>query len=472
MQKIFSRGAELEKLSKEKFSVPPFLMMENAASAMADLVLSKNPEKVLIFCGKGNNGGDGYALGRLLQGKTEVMIITVEKPVSEEALVQYKMCQALGINIVENLPENTVADVIVDCLYGTGFHGDLQPKIRDLLEKINLMKGIKIACDIPSGLYFNADYTITMGEQKTALYSDAAKAVCGKIIVADLGMDRNLFESQMPPDAYLLEPEDVLLPLRKNRKAHKGTYGHTAVFAGEKSGAGIIAATAAMNFGSGLTTLVKTEKSNLEQFKISPELMISEEIPAKTTCVVLGPGLGNISTADLQKFKKWFKETKSPCAVIDADLMIWEGLPDLLEELNQVENAKIVLTPHLSELSRFVKPFFPDCDVKTLANSSEAEIELGAKLNELYPKTAVVMKSANTFIACQNKVYVCADGAQSLAKGGSGDVLAGMTGALLAQGYELQQAVITAAETHALTAEKIGKEAYNLTPEKLIANIL
>ena len=467
MQKIFNNPAELEKLAKEKFSIPPFLMMENAAKAMADFILSKKAQSVLILCGKGNNGGDGYALARMLLDKAEVVIVEVEAPAAQEACIQYEMCRKLGVNIQTALPDKIDADVIVDCLYGIGFHGELKLEIKTLLDKLNNASGIKLACDIPSGLYFKADYTITMGEQKTALYSDAAKAVCGEIIVADLGIPRGAFEEGLSPDAYLIEEADIKLPFRTNRAAHKGTYGHTAVFAGEKSGAGIIAATAAMNFGSGLTTLVKTEKSNLEQFKISPELMISEEIPAKTTCVVIGPGLGNISTLDLQRFKKWFKETKTPCAVIDADLMIWDGLPDLLEELNQVENAKIVLTPHLSELSRFVK----DYDVKTLANSSEAKIELGAKLNKLYPKTAVVMKSANTFIACQNKVYICADGAQSLAKGGSGDVLAGMTGALLVQGYDLQQALMTAVETHALSATQLGQSTYDLTPLKLIATL-
>lgn len=467
MQKIFINPAELEKLAKEKFSVPPFLMMENAAKAMADFILSKNVQSVLILCGKGNNGGDGYALARMLLNKAEVVLVEVEAPAAQEACVQYEMCRKLGMNIQTALPDKIDADIIVDCLYGIGFHGELKLEIKNLLDKLNNASGIKLACDIPSGLYFKADYTITMGEQKTALYSDAAKAVCGEIIVADLGIPRKAFEDGLSPDAYLIEEADIKLPFRTNRAAHKGTYGHTAVFAGEKSGAGIIAATAAMNFGSGLTTLVKTEKSNLDQFKISPELMISEEIPAKTTCVVIGPGLGNISTLDLQRFKKWFKETKSPCVVIDADLMIWDGLHGLLEELNQVENAKIVLTPHLSELSRFVK----DYDVKTLASSSESKIELGAKLNKLYPKTAVVMKSANTFIACQSKVYICADGAQSLAKGGSGDVLAGMTGALLAQGYELEQAIMTAVETHALSAAQLGQSTYDLTPLKLIATL-
>lgn len=477
MQKIFCKPAELEELAKDKFSVPPFLMMENAARAMADFILNPtvlntptSEPAVLIICGKGNNGGDGYALARMLIDKAEVTVLMIEEPAAQEACTQYEMCCKLGVKIIKELsPENNF-NYIVDCLYGIGFRGELKTEIKLILDRLNAASGIKIACDIPSGLYFKADYTISMGEQKSTLYSDMAKTVCGKILVADLGIPRSSFESGIQPDAYLIEEADIKLPLRTNPAAHKGTYGHTAVFAGEKSGAAIIAATAAMNFGSGLTTLVKTENSNLEQFKISPELMISEEIPAKTTCIVIGPGLGTEKdqvTRMAEKVLNWAKTAVSPAIVFDADMMTWDGLPALLEELNKIENIKIILTPHLSELSRFVK----DYDVKTLAQSSESKIELGKKLTHLYPKTAVVMKSANTFIACGDNIFVCTDGAQCLAKGGSGDVLAGMTGALLAQKYSLQDAVITAVEIHALSAINLGQSTYDLTPLKLINNL-
>jgi len=466
MQKVFSKGAELEKLAKESFSVPPFLMMENAAKAMADFILTKPHNSVFIVCGKGNNGGDGYALARLLLEKAKVTVLSVDSPTAEEAETQFQMCSKLGIEIISSIPSKIVADIIVDCIYGIGFHGDLKPEIITLLDKLNKSKALKIACDISSGLYFKADYTLTMGEQKTCLYSDKAKDVSGEIIVCDLGFPRNKFEEALCPDAFLIEEDDMILPLRTKKSSHKGTYGHTAVFAGEKSGAGIIAATAAMNFGSGLTTIIKGENSNLEQFKISPELMLSENIPEKTTCIVIGPGFGNPenSKTALNKFISWFKSTKNPNAVIDADLLTWKDLPQLLEELNSVENAKIVLTPHLSELSRFVKEY----DVKTLAESAETKLKLARDLNIKYPDTTVVMKSANTFIAAEEKVYICGDGVQSLAKGGSGDVLAGMIGALLSQGYSAKDAAISAVECHALAAKKTGATAYDMTPEKLI----
>ena len=171
------------------------------------------------------------------------------------------MCRKLGICFLQKeqlFAEIGAFEFIVDCLYGTGFHGELKPEAAELIKQLNQNASsncIKIACDIPSAFFFKADYTISMGTQKLCFYSDKAKQSCGKIIVANLGLERNKFEqaTEASSPMCLIEKDDIKLPLRKNPAAHKGTYGHTAVFAGEKSGAAIIAATAAMNFGSGLT---------------------------------------------------------------------------------------------------------------------------------------------------------------------------------------------------------------------------
>ena len=334
---------------------------------------------------------------------------------------------------------------------------------------MNASRACKIACDIPSALAFAADYTITMGCQKLELYSDKAKNVCGTIIVADLGVAREKFENQS--NLYLIEPEDRNLPLRKKRAAHKGSYGHTAVLCGDKAGAAILAATAAMNFGSGLTSLVETEISNLSQFKISPSLMISDSIPKKTSCIAIGSGFTDFSEQTAKRVLECFKSSKAPAAVLDAGILTNKAFPDFLQKLNEYDNARIILTPHLSELSRLLENCNAEDDfsVTALAENTEAKINVASFLNKRFPRTTVIMKSANTFIAEGGEVFVIADGSQSLAKGGSGDILAGMTAALLAQGYSAKDAAITAAEHHALLSQKIGQEAYNLTPEKILA---
>ena len=293
--------------------------MENAARFLSDFVVSiiknKRISQIVILCGKGNNGGDGFALARLLRTAYENLSVTIlvpQMPVSAEAKTQFEMCQKLAIHTVfsdeiNTFLQNLAADsqinsdfndfsdfndlhnpsdfknqnnfssfssIIVDCLFGIGFHGELSKEFLQIFDILNKIKAVKIACDIPSALYFHADFTVTMGAHKTALFSDKAKAVCGTIIQAPLGIPSNVFESFLPPDAFLLEMSDAKLPFRKNKSAHKGTYGHTSVFACQKSGAAILTATSALNFGSGLTSLIKTSFSDLEQFKISPELGI------------------------------------------------------------------------------------------------------------------------------------------------------------------------------------------------------
>lgn len=514
MKKVFENPSELETLAKQALSIPPFLMMENAARFLSDFVISiiknKRISQIVILCGKGNNGGDGFALARLLCTAYENLSVTIlvpQLPVAEEAKMQFEMCQKLAVQTVfndkiitflQNLEANSqksdffyepqetqVSYIIVDCLFGIGFHGELSKEFVQIFDILNKIKAVKIACDIPSALYFQSDFTITMGAHKTVLFSDKAKAVCGKIIQAPLGIPPKVFESFLPPVAFLLEMCDAKFPFRKNKSAHKGTYGHTAVIACQKSGAAILAATSALNFGSGLTSLVKTSFSDLEQFKISAELMINCSIPDKTTAVILGPGFcedeNSISIFD--EVLVWFNTTENPAILLDAGVFGCRNFISFLTKLNSVLNAKIVLTPHLLEMSRFLhqtKDAFPekfqdfednDFSVQVLANDSNKKIALSKRLMQIFPNVTIVIKSANTFIATENQVFICDEGRQNLAKGGSGDVLAGLIGSLLAQKYSAKEAAITGVWAHANASKRFGEEAYDLTPEKLIHEV-
>ena len=514
MKKVFENPSELETLAKQALSIPPFLMMENAARFLSDFVISiiknKRISQIVILSGKGNNGGDGFALARLLCTAYENLSVTIlvpQLPVAEEAKMQFEMCQKLAVQTVfndkiitflQNLEANSqkpdffyetqetqVSYIIVDCLFGIGFHGELSKEFVQIFDILNKIKAVKIACDIPSALYFQSDFTITMGAHKTVLFSDKAKAVCGKIIQAPLGIPPKVFESFLPPVAFLLEMCDAKFPFRKNKSAHKGTYGHTAVIACQKSGAAILAATSALNFGSGLTSLVKTSFSDLEQFKISAELMINCSIPDKTTAVILGPGFcedeNSISIFD--EVLGWFNTTENPAILLDAGVFGCRNFISFLTKLNSVLNAKIVLTPHLLEMSRFLhqtKDAFPekfqdfednDFSVQVLANDSNKKIALSKRLMQIFPNVTIVIKSANTFIATENQVFICDEGRQNLAKGGSGDVLAGLIGSLLAQKYSAKEAAITGVWAHANASKRFGEEAYDLTPGKLIHEV-
>lgn len=514
MKKVFENPSELENLAKQELSISPFLMMENAARFLSDFIINiikkGKISQIVILCGKGNNGGDGFALARLLRTAYENLSVTIlvpQMPVSAEAKTQFEMCQKLAVQTVfndkiitflQNLEANSqkpdffyetqetqVSYIIVDCLFGIGFHGELSKEFVQIFDILNKIKAVKIACDIPSALYFQSDFTITMGAHKTVLFSDKAKAVCGKIIQAPLGIPPKVFESFLPPVAFLLEMCDAKFPFRKNKSAHKGTYGHTAVIACQKSGAAILAATSALNFGSGLSSLVKTSFSDLEQFKISAELMINCSIPDKTTAVILGPGFcedeNSISIFD--EVLEWFNTTENPAILLDAGVFGCRNFISFLTKLNSVLNAKIVLTPHLLEMSLFLhqtKDAFPekfqdfednDFSVQVLANDSNKKIALSKRLMQIFPNVTIVIKSANTFIATENQVFICDEGRQNLAKGGSGDVLAGLIGSLLAQKYSAKEAAVTGVWAHANASKRFGEEAYDLTPEKLIHQV-
>lgn len=529
MKAVYNDSSVAEKEAKSRYFFPENIMMENAASALEREIdgffctvnnFTRKSEydcpfctkNVLILCGSGNNGGDGLALARRIYGKYDVKVVLISAPKTDEAKLQQKMAQAVGVEIMDfsqfeqpalsrqNSTQTItkpfakpafVPDIIVDCIFGTGFHGELPTKVKSLLELINenleYKSSYKIACDIPSALFFKADVTVTMGALKSILFTDKAKDVTGKIKVADLGISSSIFEQCSAPDAFLIEESDVKLPFRTKKSAHKGTYGHTAVFAGEKSGAAILAAQAAAQFGSGLTTIIKSTNSNLEQFKITPELMIADSIPKTTTAILLGPGLGTPDKKTLDAVKEWFKSnfsstaalSKSPALVLDADMLTYQKIAEFLTELcnSQIKesslnakNVRIILTPHPKELAVLFSAL--GFSNYTAVQAAEHRFEIAKQITQKFPQLTLILKSANTVIAAEGQIFICDQGCQSLAKGGSGDVLAGMTASLLAQGYSAKDAAITAVYAHALASKNFSDgTGWNLTPLALIEQI-
>ena len=488
MKAIYFDSQIPEKIAKEKFHFPEGIMMENAASSLEKTVL-ENPfgtdSKVLIICGSGNNGGDGIALARRIFGKLSVYVYCVKNPKTSESLVQLKMAQNVGVPFLSEqdfyaLLESKQINVIVDCLFGTGFSGIPDEKSSKILNTVNSYECYKIACDIPSGinkagnisvvdqknLAFKADVTVTMGALKTALFSDAAKDFVGKIICAELGISESVFNNLEKPSALLLESSDINLPIRKAKSAHKGIFGHAYVIPGEKPGAGIIAATSALEFGCGLSTICD-KFSDFSKFKIPMDIMFSSEIPNNVSAILLGSGFGrNQQSIDKAlDFIKQFLCTNKCSFVFDADIFYYEKLPLLLEEL---KNQQVILTPHPKELFYLLKLY--DIKVSSVEEVIHNRFEFCKKFTEKNPNCVLVSKGANTYICHQNEIFVCDVGSVALAKAGSGDVLAGMCLSLLAQGYDCVKAAQTAVYAHGIAASKCETN-YGLTPSKLISLI-
>lgn len=458
MQKLFDEVNSLDKRCYEKFFLSEDLLMEHAASSMA-LYICENYshlKSILIVCGSGNNGADGIALARLLYTKFEINLYFETEVKSTMAKLQLQRVQSLGVNIVEEL---TLCDITVDCLFGTGLNKPMSQNYINLINTINSYDSIKIACDIPSGINtlgqiesiaFEADVTITMGALKTSLFTDIAKDYVGEIIVSDLGIQRNLYEIES--NKYLLEQSDMNLPFRNKKNSHKGSFGHLNVVAGCKKGAGIIAAKAAFGFGAGLVSVVCHENLDLPY-----HIMQTHFISENCTAIAIGMGLGKYETQEIRKIL-----SKDVPKIIDADLFYDELICEVLDQ-------EIVLTPHPKEFCSLLKLCnIANIDINELQNNRFLYVE---KFSKKYPKVVLLLKGANVIISQNEKIFVNSFGTATLSKGGSGDVLSGLIGSLLAQGYKSLDAAITASLAHTLVARDYNKNNYSLIPSDLIEGV-
>jgi len=455
MHPIFKEKRTLDERCYTTFKLSPEILMEHASIALAKAVAKKlsRKSKALFVCGAGNNGADGIAAARLLHKRYDVAIYLPCAPSSNLAKLQLERALSIGVPVLNTLGE---ADVYVDALFGSGLNRPLDAKSEALITMLNAQKGYKIACDIPSGLYdsrkpssvcFCAHETIAMGALCFTLLRDDAKDVVGNIRVASLGVARECYET--PSTAFLLQKKDLVLPIRKQKNTHKGTFGHVAILSGAKEGAAVLAGMGAFHFGAGLVSLVgKTIK------KAPVYLMETTQLPTNTSVIVAGMGLE--MPFDVQTIRAFLLENTLPL-VIDASLCHHALLLEIL-----ASKKPCVLTPHPKEFCSLLKlTCKEDIDIETLQANRFSYAQMWS---ERFPHVVLLLKGANTIIAYGGHMYVNAFGTQALAKGGSGDVLAGMIGALIAQGYSLQNAAISASLAHALVSQKLTCNNFSLTP--------
>ncbi|MEF3190947.1 MAG: NAD(P)H-hydrate dehydratase [Campylobacterales bacterium] len=457
MLPLFDQVNDLDRRAYDTYKMSEELLMEHAAIGLARQIdfLAVPRSRVLIVCGPGNNGADGLALARLLAGRYRVCVWLVASPRGSLGRRQLERLEALGISIVHEMVDEGW-DVVVDALYGSGQNRPLSDGDAKVVAWLNRLSGLKIACDVPTGLMmdgtiqgevFRADVTVTMGAAKTALYSDSAKEVVGKIVVAGLGLPEDAYCGYTP--MALLEEEDLKLPLRHACASHKGSYGHVAVMAGEKPGAALLAANAALSFGAGLVTVV----SSTPPQALGMELMHHSDIPERATAIAVGMGLGEIDEKMVRKLS-----CDPRPMVVDADLFASPSIGLLL-----ARQAPTILTPHAKEFGRMAGLEADEVQRRRFAVAREFGLT--------HPGVILILKGANPLIVHGEKLRVVACGSVALAKGGSGDVLAGMVAALLAQGWEPFEAASQAVLAHAIASRRVGVNNYALTPLALIEEI-
>jgi hydroxyethylthiazole kinase-like uncharacterized protein yjeF len=467
-------------------------LMEIAGRGAAEIALSlwqENPGDVVVFCGRGNNGGDGMVAARYLH-LWEVPVLVVLLPsdkgaaefqmATEESNTNRALVQHFGIPITtaNRLPDDVSPTLILDALLGTGITREVKDDYKSAIDSINASEAQILAIDLPSGVdsdsgqirgaAIRADHTVTFGYLKPGLLNEPGGELAGDITVIDIGLPEL---GDQKPIIQLAVSEWVreILPARP-ADSHKGTYGTILTIAGSLGmmGATLLASESALRVGGGLS-LLAVPHSLLPQ--LPPKEVIYRSLPEtesnsislkaldkldddlqKATAIILGPG---ISTQDetVQFVQRFVREklaaTKKPC-VIDADAL--NALSRSKESLIGKDN-KIVLTPHPKELSRLM-------DVSTDEIQSD-RISWAQKAAEKF-KCVVVLKGARTVVAdYEGHVFINPTGNAAMATAGAGDVLSGTIGGLLAQGMEPIDAAVCGVYLHGfagdLAAHEIGE---------------
>lgn len=461
MLSVYEKVDALDKRAIEELFLSEDVLMENAAMALERAVLQNASlgAKVIILCGSGDNGGDGYALARRLIGRFRVLVFEMKLAKSPMCQLQKERAKKAGVVIKawEEKNEDLECDVLIDCVVGSAFKGELEPFLD--FESLSQKARFKIACDIPSGIdskgrvdkrAFRADTTISMGAIKSCLLSDRAKDYVGELKVGHLGVFNQVYE--IPTDTFLLEKSDLKLPLRDRKNAHKGDYGHAHVLLGKHSGAGLLSAISALSFGSGVVSVQALECEITSNNK-PLELVFCENFPNPLSAFALGMGLENIP----KDFNKWLG--LAPC-VLDAGVFYHKEVLQALEK-------EVILTPHPKEFLSLLKLVGINISMLELLDN---KLEIARDFSQKYPKVVLLLKGANTLIAHQGRTFINTLGSVALAKAGSGDVLAGLIVSLLSQNYTPLDAAINASLAHALAGLEF-KNNYALTPLDLIEKI-
>lgn len=446
--------------------------MERAAEALCDGVCTHFPSarRVFIACGPGENGGDGYACARLLREKgLDAHIFEIGEAKSSDAIENRRRAVESGVPF----GGGGDADVWVDCLYGTGLSRAPEGEAARLIERINASGAGVVSADIPSGLNgetgvayascVRADLTVCFQLFKYGHWLNDGLERCGKIVLADVGFPENIFPQNLP---RFFEPDDLPAHFeRRERTRHKGQNGHVLIIAGSRgmAGAAMLCARAALRSGAGLVSVACPEEiAPLMQSCVPCALCIA--LPQQNghiskaalpqlqaalkgkTALVIGPGL---STFVPPEVIEWVLDSGIK-ALIDADaLNIIAAHGDLTAHLNQNH----VLTPHIGEAARLLgrRIAHPMNDAPLLSQNG----------------CCVVLKSASRVITDGNLRRVSASGDCAMAKGGSGDVLSGILGAILAEPSRrsVLESACCACEIHGLCGElaagKYGARAAN-----------
>lgn len=477
-----SEMRQLDRLAIEEYGIPGMVLMENAGRGLVSrMVHAWGPvagRKYVVFCGKGNNGGDGLVIARHLYNMgAKVSVRLFSDEMKGDAGANLAVAGKMGLDIKgvsgslrQERSAVAHADAVVDAIFGTGLASDVKKPYSRVIEMINACARRVVSVDMPSGVdsdkgrimgvAVRADMTVTFGLPKRGLYLYPGAQMAGEVHVADIGIPRQALENA-PVMAGLLTGKRVsgLVP-RREQDSHKGTFGHLFVLAGSagKTGAAVLAARAALRAGAGLVTVGVPESLNdvfeeklteamtvplpeTRERTLAPEALgrVIEELEGKTA-LVAGPGIST-SPGTAKLLSELLPRVDIPM-LIDAD-----GLNILAMDDEPLRKAKApaVLTPHPGEMGRLLGILARDVQ----ADRPSAACELAAAY-----RTPVVLKGARTLIAFPSgEFYINPTGNPGMATAGTGDVLSGVVGSFMAQGLSPEDATALGVYLHGMAGD-------------------
>jgi NAD(P)H-hydrate epimerase len=453
----------LDRNAIEQAGIPGYTLMTRAATAAWTALRERWPAAgdIFVLCGGGNNGGDGYVLARLANAagcRVRVLAVGDSSKVHGDAATAREAWLATGA-ACETLDDNTdfSADLIVDALLGTGFSGALAGDWQRVVQAANASTAPLVSLDIPSGLacdtgqakgeVIRAALTVTFIGRKPGLYTGEGPACTGEIVFDDLGVPAEVYQ-QVTPNAVLdngCRPNPFAIP--RPRTAHKGHFGHVLVIGGDHgmNGAPRLAGEAALRSGAGRVSVATRTAHAAILAAACPELMCHgveraadiKKLLAKASVVVIGPGLGQSDWA--RAMLSAVLESTCP-QVLDADAL------NLLAA-EPVERHNWILTPHSGEAARLLQSSVPAISADRMAAAQALQATFGG---------SVILKGAGTIVASGDDALplICSAGNPGMATAGSGDVLAGIAGALLAQGLDRATAARAAVCLHAVAGDR------------------
>ena len=489
---------QIDRAAIDKHGISSLELMENAGRGIAEQLILQNiidpasDAKVVIFCGKGNNGGDGLVVGRYLNNAgidIKIFFIGPANKLSDDALVNHARAVEAGAAVEElksinDINPNLHCTHIIDAILGTGFEGAPHGLAAELIEYINRQNAIVISVDLPSGLnadngqhegaVVRADFTLTLALPKYGLFLSPGRALAGQVEIVPIGIPDEVFEKFKLPH-QLITAELVVSKLPKRKPdGHKGDFGYLLIIAGSTglTGAAELTANSAMRSGCGMvrvacpSSIQSVMATKLTEIMTHPLPDVAKKgalalralgeirkLALDYDAIALGPGIGRHHET-MELVKRFVAENEKPI-VIDAD-----GLFALASNIDVLKKTKAptVLTPHAGEFKRLTGIDAP------------ADIHKRFEIAQSFAKefnVVLFLKGSPTIIATPDgNSYLNPTGNSGMAKGGSGDVLTGIIASLLAQGLSVENAAVCGAYIHGLAGD-FAADA--LTPCAMIA---